>query len=132
MKKVALLPSRYCNWGWPRESSSYFHAPADAAVDDKPIHPADSNPDNCLTSPRLYTLLSAAIIHEPPRRSSANRDAGIRSDRPVAAIHHHDRSGDIGRHIGRQEDRRPDDVFGGAGASERGVVDEHFRQRRIA
>src|ERR1700676_2878630 len=32
------------------------------------------------------------------------------SDRPVAAVRHHDRSGDVGRQIGREENRGTDDV----------------------
>src|SRR5205809_8001739 len=52
-------------------------------------------------------------------------------DRPIAAIRHHDRSGDVSRQIGREENRRPDDILGFAGAPQRRVIDEHLGQLRI-
>ena len=53
------------------------------------------------------------------------------SHRPIAAVDHHDRSGDVGREIGGEEDRGADDVFRGAGASQRGVIHEGLHQLRI-
>src|SRR5262249_58043600 len=53
------------------------------------------------------------------------------SYRPVAAIRHHNRAGDIGRQIGGEEDRGADDVFRFAGTAERGVVEEYLHQLRI-
>src|SRR3954468_8204324 len=53
------------------------------------------------------------------------------SDGPVAAVRHHDRSGDVARQIGGEEKRRSHDVFRLACAAERGVIHEDFHQVRI-
>src|SRR5579872_5166897 len=54
-----------------------------------------------------------------------------RSNRAIAAVHHHHRSRDVGRQIRRKEHRRAHDVLGLAGAPERGVIDEDLRELRI-
>src|SRR5258707_5628348 len=53
-------------------------------------------------------------------------------NRPISAVRHHDRSGDVGRQIGCEENRWPDAVFRFAGAPQRRVIDKNLRQLRIA
>jgi len=55
----------------------------------------------------------------------------ISSNRPIPSIRHDDRSGDIGRKVGGQENRRADDVFRLTGAAERRVVEKYLYQLRI-
>src|SRR6516164_9750081 len=54
-----------------------------------------------------------------------------RSDRPVAAVRHHDRASDISRQIGSEEDRGARDVFWLAGAAERRVIEKDLHQLGI-
>jgi hypothetical protein len=44
--------------------------------------------------------------------------------KPLAAISHDDRAGDVGREVGGKEDRWPNDVLGLSSAAERRVVHE--------
>src|SRR3954468_24043066 len=44
------------------------------------------------------------------------------SNRTVAPVRHHDRTGHIGREIGGEEDRRTDDILRLPGAPERRVI----------
>src|SRR5262245_7690725 len=57
--------------------------------------------------------------------------AALSLNRSVAAISHDDRAGDVGREVGGEEDRRPDDVLGLSGAAERRVIQEDLHQLGI-
>src|ERR1700724_4016003 len=54
------------------------------------------------------------------------------SNRQISAIRHHNRSRDKGGKIGREKNRRSDDVLRFSGPPQRGVIDENLHQLRIA
>ena len=80
---------------------------------------------------RRNPLTTPVWLRHQPCDDGANVVAPRRcSNRPVSAIHHHDRAADIGRHNRCQEDRRPDDVLGLPAAA--GVVVEDCEIRLLA
>src|SRR5260370_11452951 len=84
------------------------------------------------------SLSSGAHSRDPLARNDAlNRRVCLVArartlNRPIAAVRHHDRAGDVSRQIGGEKNRWAHDVLGLAGAPQRRVIDEHLRHPRIA